>query len=665
MKLLRCYVKAFGGLRDYKVDFNEGLNVFKEDNGFGKSTLTYFIKSMFYGLNNDKKRSINENERAHFKPWNWSGTFGGYLDFEYKGTEFRIERSFGAKEGEDSLLLVNLKTGKTNSNFDDLGSKIFGIDEAGFFSTAYFSEKDIEAKGNYSLTAKFNSIYGNDYDPESVKDAVKKLETTIKTYSMRGGKGKIEDKKSELYEANEQVNNIQSMVKSISSLKNEIDSLQVETKNLKNEMNTLSDKIAFAGKSEVNKEKKRNYIELNNEISLLKNKKCELANTIGGRIPTKQELDAYSNSFVEYNKVKKMSESIKNTQINNNSSNNKKQKTKFNTNIFLLTSICILLLIVGVVLAFTTNFTLGLIISGIGFLSAILVACFSFKLGKTKELLQKNNTETDKPNDYLELCLKYEEQFDLFFDSLGFEKQDYFINFTKLNNLVYDYNNLCERILEIERKLSQLNYVESSEMENNFAYNLEELKFELSEKQKLYIQKTDELSRKKSAYERVEDSNEKLSSYENRVSEIKEELEALKREHEIYSLTYKYLLQADENLKIRYRKPLDDSLNKFYSIITGKNEKAINIDIDLNVTVNESDGTKSIEYYSKGFKNLFEICKRFALVEVLFTDEKPFIILDDPFCNFDDKKLIEAKEVIKKLSSYYQILYFVCHESRA
>ena len=143
MKLLRCYVKAFGGLKDYKVDFNEGLNVFKEDNGFGKSTLTYFIKSMFYGLNNDKKRSINENERAHFKPWNWSGTFGGYLDFEYKGTEFRIERSFGAKEGEDSLLLVNLKTGKTNSNFDDLGSKIFGIDEAGFFSTAYFSEKDI------------------------------------------------------------------------------------------------------------------------------------------------------------------------------------------------------------------------------------------------------------------------------------------------------------------------------------------------------------------------------------------------------------------------------------------------------------------------------------------------------------------------------------------
>ncbi len=121
--------------------------------------------------------------------------------------------------------------------------------------------------------------------------------------------------------------------------------------------------------------------------------------------------------------------------------------------------------------------------------------------------------------------------------------------------------------------------------------------------------------------------------------------------------------KADENLKVKYRAPLEASLNKYLSLISGNKRKAL-IDIDLNVTIEENGGAKQPEYYSKGEQNLFEICKRFALTDVLFTGEKSFIILDDPFYNLDDQKLKQALELIKKLSSEYQILYFVCHESR-
>ena len=41
------------------------------------------------------------------------------------------------------------------------------------------------------------------------------------------------------------------------------------------------------------------------------------------------------------------------------------------------------------------------------------------------------------------------------------------------------------------------------------------------------------------------------------------------------------------------------------------------IDIDLNVSIQESDGIKVADYYSKGYQNLIEICKRFALTDVL------------------------------------------------
>ena len=61
---------------------------------------------------------------------------------------------------------------------------------------------------------------------------------------------------------------------------------------------------------------------------------------------------------------------------------------------------------------------------------------------------------------------------------------------------------------------------------------------------------------------------------------------------------------------------------------------------------------------------MFEICKRFALTDILFTGEKPFIILDDPFSDLDDDKVAAAVALIKRLAEEYQILYFVCHESR-
>ena len=108
---------------------------------------------------------------------------------------------------------------------------------------------------------------------------------------------------------------------------------------------------------------------------------------------------------------------------------------------------------------------------------------------------------------------------------------------------------------------------------------------------------------------------------------------------------------------------MQDSLKKYFGYISDV-EKNLKIDIDLDVTVEENGADKSIEYFSKGYQNLFEICKRFALTDVLFTGEKPFVVLDDPFYNLDDKKLQSALKLIEKLSNDYQIVYLVCHESR-
>ena len=85
------------------------------------------------------------------------------------------------------------------------------------------------------------------------------------------------------------------------------------------------------------------------------------------------------------------------------------------------------------------------------------------------------------------------------------------------------------------------------------------------------------------------------------------------------------------------------------------------IDIDLKVSISEKTGDTDVNYYSKGYRDLIEICKRFALIDVLYKNDKPFIILDDPFYNLDEKKIENATNLIKKLSNEYQIIYLICH----
>ena len=69
MKILSCYINNFGILSDREFVFNDGLNEICEDNGWGKSTLTSFIRVMLYGFENEAAKIKAGRERYAFKPW--------------------------------------------------------------------------------------------------------------------------------------------------------------------------------------------------------------------------------------------------------------------------------------------------------------------------------------------------------------------------------------------------------------------------------------------------------------------------------------------------------------------------------------------------------------------------------------------------------------------
>ncbi len=53
-----------------------------------------------------------------------------------------------------------------------------------------------------------------------------------------------------------------------------------------------------------------------------------------------------------------------------------------------------------------------------------------------------------------------------------------------------------------------------------------------------------------------------------------------------------------------------------------------------------------------------------ALVDAIFNQEKPVLILDDPFVNLDDEKTEKAKKLVKELTKRYQVLYLTCKKER-
>ena len=88
------------------------------------------------------------------------------------------------------------------------------------------------------------------------------------------------------------------------------------------------------------------------------------------------------------------------------------------------------------------------------------------------------------------------------------------------------------------------------------------------------------------------------------------------------------------------------------------------IDTNLKVPLDCYGKLRDSASFSEGYKDMVNFCSRMALVDALFKDVAPPIILDDPFVNLDGEKLRNALELVKEISRKNQVIYFTCHESR-
>lgn len=183
MKLISCYISGFGRLEDVTLDFSEGLTQIIAENGWGKTTFCGFLKAMFYGLDYKKSSNAKLYERIRFSPWN-QGIYGGNITFTVNEKTYRLERTFGKKDSEDTFSLYDAITEKESTDFKEtIGEEIFGVDKDSFEKSIFFGQSLLATNLTPSMNAKMGDISAAKDDMDQFDLAIKRIDDAKKVYT--------------------------------------------------------------------------------------------------------------------------------------------------------------------------------------------------------------------------------------------------------------------------------------------------------------------------------------------------------------------------------------------------------------------------------------------------------------------------------------------------
>ena len=235
MKLLSLYIDNFGKISNYKYDFNNKLNTIYEENGWGKTTLTVFIKGMLYGL--------DKTERQKYTPWKNLTSFGGSLVISVGKDEYRIERSFSPKRASlDVLKVYDLKTGLEKDFDGNLGEHFLNLNMDSFERSVFIPEHDLSSGFGSDIEAKLANLIGGTNDSQSFDDAIELLKNKTHELKLNSKKGLIIDKKKALYDLDNEISLGDDKIASLPELNKKKALLGEELESINNERRLTSEK---------------------------------------------------------------------------------------------------------------------------------------------------------------------------------------------------------------------------------------------------------------------------------------------------------------------------------------------------------------------------------------------------------------------------------------
>lgn len=191
MKLLRIEARSFGKLKDFVLEPQAGLNIYRQPNEYGKTTLIYFIYYMFYGY---EAKLIKK-----YLPWS-GAEIAGSLEFQKDGRTWRIERRHPIKGAEKRKVLC-ITTGEelALAAREQPGPHFLGLDGETFLRTFCITQGDLLFARTDGLDVALKNMAATGDENVSFKQAEDWLNKQHTHYMYRGkNQGPLLDKKQEL-----------------------------------------------------------------------------------------------------------------------------------------------------------------------------------------------------------------------------------------------------------------------------------------------------------------------------------------------------------------------------------------------------------------------------------------------------------------------------------
>jgi energy-coupling factor transporter ATP-binding protein EcfA2 len=788
MKLVSCHIDNFGKISGEDRDFSAGLNCICTDNGTGKSTLASFIKVMLYGFSGEKVRKNEyENERKFFRPWQ-GGTYGGNLTFEKDGVNYCIYRTFGTKESEDVLKIMNTETGMADHSFEPVpGIALFGIDADSFERTAYVSQQDCATSVTGDISARIGGVSEKDDDMRRYAAADEILKKESDRLNPSRATGLINKEENELSKLKDLFRNIDSQKGLCVELSSKAEQAAVKSEEDRKSQIKLKNRLDALRKYFDLKEQKDNYDNLKEAREKAENELRSAKSIFEGTIPTQEEAEKWVETSIalrddekelrshdltpaeaerleeetrkfakkipasseidkllkQWNMIQELKDELPDRRDQAEMIKNQaleEQREKYKPFIALATGGAVIIL-AAVLAAVITKIYPIVAASVIGI--ALIVYGLVLRKRHNDETRAKGEGTSKRYNELMEQIAEDEElvegtemdaqdllgavgvtyvgrsaMSDLInlrnqvreYEALGNKKKQYeelvkekdyegrlsavkeyvkkcSIMGTRSSIPESDASEICLPVSEIATRVEQIT-VRQSEVDdavtrvkvfetdhNVLAYNglvrpeddtvtvfdletaLKKCEESIANDDKLVESCKKELQEAEEICATMESAHEE---YERR----SEELEVLKKRYDIVTKTREYLSIARDNFNTRYIKDIQASFDKYFKMLSGDDGKVFTIDANLNVTYVEKGQPRVPDTLSEGYKDLVGLCRRVAMADAMYASEKPFIVLDDPFVNLDDKKLSGATRFISDVASGYQIIYFTCQSAR-
>ncbi len=167
MKLISLSVERFAGLRDQKVSFGNGVNLFYGENESGKSSLCECLLFVFYGLE-------NKAGRTRFLPWD-ADDASASLVVEKDGKQYRIERTV-TRAGVDTHRIIDCENGEVVFAEQEAWEVFLQIPQVLYRRSAFIGQNDTaKIDGKPMESAIENLLIAADETVDTQK-AIKRLD---------------------------------------------------------------------------------------------------------------------------------------------------------------------------------------------------------------------------------------------------------------------------------------------------------------------------------------------------------------------------------------------------------------------------------------------------------------------------------------------------------